>query len=200
MPCFHSPLVTSKNGPVPKCLSGYSTGSCNFPVASRILGGPSALKRPFPEFLVMQRKTLVLRYFLLVYMRKTARLFRFIVPPRKNLDLPLLMQNLYYTGGITPKRVTSGGAHLHYLAPGQNSYEKSSQRRRAVGDIVSDATSRGIEWNYRNVSDIFYDYTSTKDADINLHFPFRSSNNIISCINISLFTGNRGDMNSISYS
>ena len=36
--------------------------------------------------------------------------------------------NLHYTRGITPKRVTSGGAHLRGLAPGQHSSEETSQR------------------------------------------------------------------------
>ena len=44
--------------------------------------------------------------------------------------------NLYYTRGITPKRVTSGGAHLRGLAPGVHSSEETSQRWRAVGNTV----------------------------------------------------------------
>ena len=36
-----------------------------------------------------------------------------------------------------PKRVTSGRARLRGLAPGQHSSEEMSQRRRAVGDSVS---------------------------------------------------------------
>ena len=42
-----------------------------------------------------------------------------------------------YTRRITPKRVTSGGAHLRGLAPGQHSSEETSQRRRVVGDTVN---------------------------------------------------------------
>ena len=34
--------------------------------------------------------------------------------------------NLQYTRDITPKRVTSGGAHLSGLAPGQHSSEETS--------------------------------------------------------------------------
>ena len=45
--------------------------------------------------------------------------------------------NLHYTRGITPKRVTSCGAHLRCLAPGQHSSEETSQRWRIVGDTVS---------------------------------------------------------------
>ena len=45
--------------------------------------------------------------------------------------------NLHYTRGITPKRVTSGGAHLRGCAPGLHSSERTSQRWQAVGDTVS---------------------------------------------------------------
>ena len=45
--------------------------------------------------------------------------------------------NLHYTRGTTPERVTSGGAHLRGLAPGQHSSEVTSQRGRVVGDTVS---------------------------------------------------------------
>ena len=44
--------------------------------------------------------------------------------------------NLHYTRRITPKRVTSCGAHLRGLAPGQHSSEEASQRWRVVGDTV----------------------------------------------------------------
>ena len=36
--------------------------------------------------------------------------------------------NLHYTRRSTPKRVTSSGAHLRGLAPGQHSSEETSQR------------------------------------------------------------------------
>ena len=42
------------------------------------------------------------------------------------------------THSISPKGVTSGGVHLHCLTPGQHSSEETSQRRRAVGDTISD--------------------------------------------------------------
>ena len=45
--------------------------------------------------------------------------------------------NLHYTRRITPKRVTSCGAHLRGLAPGQHSSEETSQQWRVVGDTVS---------------------------------------------------------------
>ena len=56
----------------------------------------------------------------------------------------MIKSNLHYTRRITPKRVTSCGAHLHGLAPGQHSSEESSQRWRVVGDTV-DLTGPGIE-------------------------------------------------------
>ena len=51
----------------------------------------------------------------------------------------------YYTHGITPKRVTSGGAHLRGLAPGQHSSKETLKRWRAVGVTVSDLTGLEIE-------------------------------------------------------
>ena len=42
-------------------------------------------------------------------------------------------KNLHYACGITPTRVTSGGAYLSGLAPGQQSSEETLQRWRAVG-------------------------------------------------------------------
>ena len=53
--------------------------------------------------------------------------------------------NLRYTRGITPKRVTSGGAYLHAVVPGQHSSEETSQRWQAVGDAVSASTDLEIE-------------------------------------------------------
>ena len=44
--------------------------------------------------------------------------------------------NLHLTGGITLKRVTCGGAHLRFIAPGLLSSEATSQWWRAVGDTV----------------------------------------------------------------
>ena len=44
--------------------------------------------------------------------------------------------NLHYTRRITPKRVTSCGAHLRGLAPGLHSSEETSQRWRVVGNTV----------------------------------------------------------------
>ena len=46
---------------------------------------------------------------------------------------------------VTAKRVTSGGAQLRGLAPGQHSSEETSQQWRPVGDIVPHLTSPGIE-------------------------------------------------------
>ena len=56
-----------------------------------------------------------------------------------------MKSNLHYTRGITPKRVTSGGAHFRCLASGQHSSEVTSQRWRAVGDPVYDLTDSGFE-------------------------------------------------------
>ena len=56
-----------------------------------------------------------------------------------------IKSNVHYTRGITPKRVTSGGAHLCGLAPGLHSSEETSQRWRAVGDTVADLTGPRIE-------------------------------------------------------
>ena len=54
-------------------------------------------------------------------------------------------KNLHYTRGITPKRITSDGAHLRNLAAGQRSSEEVSQQRRVVGDTASDSTGPGID-------------------------------------------------------
>ena len=63
--------------------------------------------------------------------------------------------NLYCTRGITQKRVTSGGAHLRDLVPGQHSCEATSQRWRDVGDTVSSLTGSGIEpQTFRTDSDM----------------------------------------------
>ena len=53
--------------------------------------------------------------------------------------------NAHYTGSIAPKRVTSGGVHLHGIAPEQHSSEATSEWLRAVGDTVSDLTGQVIE-------------------------------------------------------
>ena len=60
-------------------------------------------------------------------------------------DLERKKSNLHYTHGITLKLVTSGGAHLRGLAPGQYSSEETSQRWLAVGDSVSNLTGPRIE-------------------------------------------------------
>ena len=48
----------------------------------------------------------------------------------------VIKSNFHNIRGSTPKRVTSGGAHLRGLAPGLHRSEGASQRWRAVGDIV----------------------------------------------------------------
>ena len=72
-------------------------------------------------------------YFVMTYI-----VLKFVTKKKKK-------SNLHYTRGITPKRVTSGGAHLRGLAPDQHSSEETSQRWRAVGDSKSDLTGPGIE-------------------------------------------------------
>ena len=54
----------------------------------------------------------------------------------ENAILLLEKSNLHYTRRITPKRVTSCGAHLRGLAPGLHSSEETPQRWRVVGDTV----------------------------------------------------------------
>ena len=56
---------------------------------------------------------------------------------RSNCKSKLKKYNLHYTRGNRPKRVTSAGAHLRGLAPGQHSSEETSQRWRAVGDTAT---------------------------------------------------------------
>ena len=67
---------------------------------------------------------------------------------------------LYYSRGITPKRVTSGGIHLLGLSPGLHSSEETSQRWRVVRDTVSDLTALGIEPK-----------TSGADSHVFKHYP-----------------------------
>ena len=56
-----------------------------------------------------------------------------------------IKSNLHYARGITPRRVTNGGAHFSSLAPGQNSSQETFQRWRAVGDTASDLTDSKIK-------------------------------------------------------
>ena len=65
--------------------------------------------------------------------------------PKNQSAAKLQISNLHYIYNITSKRVTSGGIHLHGLAPGQHSSEETSQRWQAVGNTVSDLTGPGIE-------------------------------------------------------
>ena len=48
------------------------------------------------------------------------------VNAKKNCFVRQIKSNLYSTRGITPKCVTSGGAHLRGLAPGLHSSEETS--------------------------------------------------------------------------
>ena len=56
----------------------------------------------------------------------------------------LKKSNLHYTRGITPKRVTSGRAHLRGLAPGLHSSEETLQLWQAIDD-TADLTGPGNE-------------------------------------------------------
>ena len=61
------------------------------------------------------------------WLARTKKLFCFgsaVVP----FILKININHLHYALDITPKRVTSGGAHLLSLAPGLRSFEKTSQR------------------------------------------------------------------------
>ena len=53
--------------------------------------------------------------------------------------------NLHYIRGITPKRVTNGGAHLRGLALGQHRSKETWQWWRAVVYTASNSTGPGIE-------------------------------------------------------
>ena len=57
----------------------------------------------------------------------------------------VILPKFHHTRGITRKHVASGAVHLHDLAPGQHSFEKTSQRWRAAGDIVSVLSNPVIE-------------------------------------------------------
>ena len=64
--------------------------------------------------------------------------------------------NIHYTRGITPERVSSGGAHLRCSASGQHSFEETSQQLQDVGDTVSNFTEPGIELKtFHANSDVF---------------------------------------------
>ena len=54
-----------------------------------------------------------------------------------------IMRYYYADCVITQKRVTSGGAHLRSLAPGQHSSEETSQRWRVIGNTVLDLADQG---------------------------------------------------------
>ena len=60
--------------------------------------------------------------------------------PQKITSIP----NPHYARGNTRKHATSGGAHLHYLAPGLLSSEETSQQWGAVGDTVPIGLAREL--------------------------------------------------------
>ena len=55
---------------------------------------------------------------------------------------PTFGVQFYYAHGIAPKYVMTGRVYLCGLAPGQHSFEETSQQKRAVGDIVFDLMTR----------------------------------------------------------
>ena len=65
--------------------------------------------------------------------------------------------------GITPKRVTSDGAHLRHYASGQRSFEEALQLWRAVGDTVPDLTGRETE--SKTFCDVAVSLTTTSTDD-----------------------------------
>ena len=91
--------------------------------------------------------------------------------------------NLHYTRAKTPKRVTSGGTHYCGLAPGQHSFEETSQRRRAVA-CVTQFLSKTIKPVFcvtgkrsRNVSPVLESSTfNHKILGSNLSTPDKRSN------------------------
>ena len=65
--------------------------------------------------------------------------------------------NLYYTRVVMPQRVKSGAIHLRSFAPGQHSFEETSQLWRAASDTVSDLTGPIIKFHTSGTdSDVFY--------------------------------------------
>ena len=67
--------------------------------------------------------------------KKIANRYKTAMPSEPTLYITS-KSNLHYTRGITPMRVTSGGAHLCGLAAGLHSSERTSQRWLAVGDTA----------------------------------------------------------------
>ena len=67
--------------------------------------------------------------------------------------------DLHYTRGITTKRVTSGGAHLHCMGPSmRNKAPKKYRDGGLPSETLSDLTALGNEpRTSRAVSDIFND-------------------------------------------
>ena len=80
------------------------------------------------------------------------------------LVLKIIKSNLHYTDGITPKRVTSSGAHFRSLAPGQHSSEATSQhadifRRERLGQCIKTKTKKAngyIDIEFRNMRDLYF--------------------------------------------
>ena len=72
----------------------------------------------------------------------------------------MILTQRAFIGGITSKRVTSGGIHLRGLAPGKHSFEETSPQCQ-VGDTVSDLTCPGIKRKtFRMDSEVLNDYVN----------------------------------------
>ena len=95
------------------------------------------------------RNTAAANYAMRSYNMQTGQFFQRLITK----------SNLHSTRGITPKRVTSGGAHLRGLAPGQQSCDEKLQPWRAVGETMFGLTGSEIETKtYRIDSNVFNHY------------------------------------------
>ena len=75
--------------------------------------------------------------------------------------------NLQHTRGITLKRVTSDGAHLCGLAPGQHSFKETLQLWRAIGDTASDLTCPGIKPKTSRIdSDVLHNCANRRSSTL----------------------------------
>ena len=78
--------------------------------------------RWFNDFLWMINRNLTANGILIVFLLRRLLMFYFQSGHNKKKS----KSNLHDARGITPKRVTSGGAHLRSLAPRQHTSEETS--------------------------------------------------------------------------
>ena len=69
----------------------------------------------------------------------------------KEVEFKRFISNLYYTSGITPKRVTSGGVHFCGIAPGNQSPKK---RRSSFERLTTLSDSPARESNLRPLGQV----------------------------------------------